>query len=84
MKKLLMVILIATVITGVLNLSYAGDDEWATAGKVLAIVEGVRIFAPLKLTDYTQIRIGMDMEVVIEKLWQEDDKEVIGYKFMPV
>jgi len=46
--------------------------------------EGVRIFAPLKLTDYTQVRIGMDMEVVIEKLWQEDDKEVIGYKFMPV
>ena len=29
-------------------------------------------------------RIGMEMEVVIEELWQEEDKQVIGYKFKPV
>ena len=46
--------------------------------------EGIRIFAPLKMTDDTPVHIGMDMEVVIEELWQEDDKEVIGYKFMPI
>jgi uncharacterized OB-fold protein len=46
--------------------------------------EGVRIFAPLKMTKDETYRIGMDMEVVIEELWQEEDKKVIGYKFRPV
>ena len=46
--------------------------------------EGVRIFAPLKLIEDKPFSVGMDMEVVIETLWQEDDKEVIGYKFRPV
>jgi len=45
--------------------------------------EGVRIFAPLKMMEDKPFSIGMDMEVVIEKLWQEGDKEVIGYKFKP-
>ena len=43
MKKLLKVIVIGVSIVGALSLSYAGDDEWATAGKVLAIVEGARV-----------------------------------------
>ena len=46
--------------------------------------EGVRIFAPLKLTDGQTVRIGMDMEVVIEALFEENDKHVIGYKFKPL
>jgi len=46
--------------------------------------EGVRVFAPLKITEDQPIRIGMEMEVMIEELWQEDDKKVIGYKFKPV
>jgi len=46
--------------------------------------EGVRVFAPLKMTEAKPFKVGMDMEVVIEKLWQEDDKQVIGYKFKPV
>lgn len=46
--------------------------------------EGVKIFAPLKMTEDKPFKIGMDMEVVIEKLWQEGDTEVIGYKFQPV
>ncbi len=45
--------------------------------------EGVRIFAPLKMTEDKPFNLGMEMQVVIEKLWQEDDKEVIGYKFEP-
>jgi uncharacterized OB-fold protein len=28
--------------------------------------------------------VGMEMELVIEKLWEEGDKEIIGYKFKPV
>jgi uncharacterized OB-fold protein len=46
--------------------------------------EGVRVFAPLKMIDDKPFKVGMDMEVVIERLWQEDDKQVIGYKFKPV
>jgi len=46
--------------------------------------EGVRIFAPLKMKEDKPFRIGMEMEVVIETLWQEGDKEVIGYKFNPI
>ena len=48
--------------------------------------EGVRVFAPLKLaeSEYGQLRIGMEMEVVIEKLWEEEDKEIIGWKYKPI
>jgi len=46
--------------------------------------EGVRIFAPLKVTDGQTVGIGMDMEVVIEALFEENDKYVIGYKFKPL
>jgi uncharacterized OB-fold protein len=46
--------------------------------------EGVRIFGPLKIMKDQTFRIGMEMKVVIEKLWNEDDKEVVGYKFEPV
>jgi uncharacterized OB-fold protein len=46
--------------------------------------EGVRIFAPLKEVEDKPFRIGMEMEVVIEELWQEDDTQIVGYKFKPV
>jgi len=46
--------------------------------------EGIRVFAPLKMTEDKPFKVGMDMEVVIEELWQENDKKVIGYKFRPV
>jgi len=46
--------------------------------------EGLRIFTPLKIIEGKLFNIGMDMEVVVEKLWQEDDCEIIGYKFKPL
>ncbi|MFH0768411.1 MAG: Zn-ribbon domain-containing OB-fold protein [Chloroflexota bacterium] len=46
--------------------------------------EGVRVFAPLKMIENKPFKVGMDMEVVIEELWREDDKQVIGYIFKPV
>jgi uncharacterized OB-fold protein len=46
--------------------------------------EGVRVFAPLKKTEDETFKIGMEMELVIEELWREDDKQVIGYKFKPI
>jgi uncharacterized OB-fold protein len=46
--------------------------------------EAIRIFAPLKIVENKPFKVGMEMEVVIEILWQEGDQEVIGYKFRPV
>ncbi|MDY7036529.1 MAG: OB-fold domain-containing protein [Thermodesulfobacteriota bacterium] len=46
--------------------------------------EGIKVFSPLKMVEERSLSIGMDMEMVLEKLWDEGDKEIIGYKFMPV
>jgi uncharacterized OB-fold protein len=46
--------------------------------------EGVRVFAPLKIIEDKPFDVGMEMEVVIEKLADLDEKEVIGYVFKPV
>jgi uncharacterized OB-fold protein len=46
--------------------------------------EEVRVFAPLELTEDSQFEVGMEMDMVIEKLWEEEGKEIIGYKFKPV
>jgi len=46
--------------------------------------EGVRIFAPLKTIEGRPFRVGMEMEVMIDELWQENDRQVMGYKFKPV
>ena len=43
--------------------------------------EGLRIFAPLKMLEGSAFEVGMEMEVVIDKLWEEGEKEVIGYMF---
>lgn len=43
MKKMLVGILAAAVILAFVSTSYAKDKEWATAGKVLAVIEGARI-----------------------------------------
>lgn len=46
--------------------------------------EGVRVFAPLKMVEERPFEVGMDMEVVIEKLWEFQEKELIGYVFRPI
>ena len=46
--------------------------------------EGVRVFAPLKMSEDEPIKIGMDMTLVIEALYRENDQDVIGYKFEPL
>jgi len=46
--------------------------------------EGIRFFAPLKEKKTTHFEIGMNMELVVEKLWDENGDEVIGPKFQPV
>jgi len=46
--------------------------------------EGVLVFAPLKAMEGRPFRVGMEMEVTIDKLWDENDRQVIGYMFKPV
>lgn len=46
--------------------------------------EGVRVFAPLVVREDKPLKIGMEMELTIERLWEEDGKDIIGYKFMPI
>jgi uncharacterized OB-fold protein len=46
--------------------------------------EGVRVFTQLKNWENTTLKIGMNVNLVIDNLWEEEAKEVYGYKFEPV
>lgn len=46
--------------------------------------EGVRVMAQIKRRDEQPLEIGMDLGLVIDTLWEEETKEVIGYKFQPL
>lgn len=48
------------------------------------LTEGVRIFTPIKVSEGQSLEIDMEMELVIDELWQEEEKSVVGYKFSPV
>lgn len=45
--------------------------------------EGARILSPLAI-DGRGFRIGAEMDLRIEMLWTEDDKEILGYRFYRV
>jgi uncharacterized OB-fold protein len=45
--------------------------------------EGVRVFSQVTGWEGTNLKIGMDMQVVIDTLWEEEEKEIYGYKFKP-
>jgi benzoylsuccinyl-CoA thiolase BbsA subunit len=46
--------------------------------------EGFRLFSVLEKVEGKPFKIGMEMEMVIQKLWDQGEDEVIGYKFRPV
>ena len=46
--------------------------------------EGIRVFTPLVMDKYKPFREGMEMEVRVGKLWEEEDKVVMGFRFAPV
>lgn len=46
--------------------------------------EEVRVFGQIKGWESRPLKIGMNMKVVIDTLWQEEEREVIGYKFEPL
>ena len=45
--------------------------------------EDIRIFSPLKEREDKPFHVDMDMELIVEKLWIEDENEVVGPKFQP-
>jgi len=48
------------------------------------LAEGVRVFSPLDMVEDRPFKVGMEMEARLETLWQEGDKQVVGYRFSPV
>jgi uncharacterized OB-fold protein len=46
--------------------------------------EGVRVFGQIKGWESYPLKIGMKMKVVVDTLWEEEEKEFYGYKFEPV
>jgi uncharacterized OB-fold protein len=49
----------------------------------IELPEGIRIFSQIRGWQEGPLRTGMDMELAIEKFWDEGEKEVIGYTFRP-
>ena len=51
---------------------------------LIELKEGFRIYSVLKEKSGRPFEINIEMEMVVEKLWDKDSDEVIGYKFQPV
>ena len=46
--------------------------------------EGVRVFGQIRGWDKQPLKIGIEMKLVIDTLWEEEEREVTGYKFEPL
>lgn len=46
--------------------------------------EGVRVMSQVKREEKQNLKVGMDMRIVIDTLWKKEGKEFIGYMFEPV
>jgi uncharacterized OB-fold protein len=65
---------------------YKGPENFDPyAVGMIELPEGLRVTSLLEGCDPSEFRVGMEMELVIAKLF-EDDKgcEVLGYKFKPI
>jgi uncharacterized protein len=49
----------------------------------IELPEGIRVFSQVRGWQERPLKIGMDMRMSIEKLWQDGDNEIIGYVFRP-
>lgn len=48
------------------------------------IDEGIRVFAPIKEGQAEAIEIGMEMRLVLDALWEDEGRRVMGYKYRPI
>ncbi len=60
-----------------------GQSKFDAIGYI-DLLENHRVYAPLVMVEDQPFEVGMEMVAVIDKLWEGDDKEIIGYKFRPV
>jgi uncharacterized OB-fold protein len=62
------------------------DDPFAPYGVgFIDLPEGIRVLSMMSTPDPESLRIGMDVELVLEALYHADDgSEVITWKFRPV
>ena len=52
---------------------------------LVELPEGIRIASMLTTGDVNEISIGMDVELVVEKQYEDDEgNEVVTYKFKPI
>ena len=49
----------------------------------IELPEGVRVFSQLRGWQEQPLATGMEMQLYFETLWEEAEKEVIGYVFRP-
>lgn len=62
---------------------YFGPVPYALG--VIELPEGVYVESPLKVEKFKDLAVGIEMELVIEKIWEDPaGNELIGYKFKPV
>jgi uncharacterized OB-fold protein len=48
------------------------------------LLDGVRVFSALKAKEGKQFQIGMEMQLLVEKLYDENEDEIVGPKFQPL
>jgi uncharacterized protein len=63
---------------------YHGPVPYAIG--VVELPEGVYVETPLKADRLEDLTVGMEVELVIEKIWEDQatGTELIGFKFQPV
>lgn len=65
---------------------YRGPEEFKPYGVgMIELPEGLRVTAVLADEDPDSLRVGMDMELIVTKLFEDDmGRDVLGYKFKRV
>lgn len=65
---------------------YRGPDPFVPYGVgMVELPEGVRITSVLEESDPAQLRVGMEVELLITTFFEDDEgNEVLAYKFKPV
>ena len=61
---------------------YTGPVPYAVGA--IELPEGIVILSPLTQSDFSKLKVGMNVELVFEKLFtNEDGQDVISFKFKP-
>jgi uncharacterized OB-fold protein len=65
---------------------YKGPEPFVPYGVgMIELPEGLRVTAVLDESDPARLRVGMEMELVITKFFEDEEgNEVLSYKFKPV